>query len=122
MWLMYYKWHLRSVCNTILDYSVHCLNMSETDAKKLLMDGDFQQQAEADGKWRRVKLTQVQLCCYYTGFTEIYDLREELKNSMGDKFDLKAFHEKFLSYGSAPVKYIAELMKKLTKLEIKFSS
>jgi uncharacterized protein (DUF885 family) len=29
---------------------------------------------------------------------------------MGDKFDLKKFHEKFLSYGSAPVKYIKELM------------
>ncbi len=112
MWLMYYKWHLRSVCNTILDYSVHVLNMSEADAKKLLVDGAFQQQAEADGKWRRVKLSQVQLCCYYTGFTEIYDLREDLKKSAGDTLDLKAFHEKFLSYGSAPVKYIGELMRK----------
>ncbi len=111
-WLMYYKWHLRSVCNTILDYSVHVLNMSEQDAKKLLVEGAFQQQAEADGKWRRVRLTQVQLCSYYTGFTEIYDLREELKKSQGSAFDLKTFHEKFLSYGSAPVKYIGELMRK----------
>ena len=110
MWLMYYKWHLRSVCNTILDYSVHVLNMSEEDARKLLVEGDFQQDAEAAGKWRRVKLTQVQLCSYYTGFTEIYELREQQKKVLGDKFDLKAFHEKFLSYGSAPVKYISELM------------
>lgn len=110
MWLMYYKWHLRSVCNTILDYSVHVLNMSEEDAKKLLIDGAFQQEAEAAGKWRRVKLTQVQLCSYFTGFTEIYELREELKKKEGDQFDLKKFHEKFLSYGSAPVKYIKELM------------
>jgi uncharacterized protein (DUF885 family) len=29
---------------------------------------------------------------------------------MGDKFDLKQFHEKFLSYGSAPVKYIRRMM------------
>ncbi len=110
MWLMYYKWHLRSVCNTILDHDVHVNNMSEADAMKLLMDGDFQQSAEAQGKWRRVKLTQVQLASYFTGFTEIYDLREEIKKELGDKFDLKAFHEKFLSYGSAPVKYIRELM------------
>ena len=110
MWLMYYKWHLRSVCNTILDHDVHINNLSEADATKLLMDGDFQQTAEAQGKWRRVKLTQVQLASYFTGFTEIYELREEVKKMMGDKFDLKAFHEKFLSYGSAPVKYIRELM------------
>jgi uncharacterized protein (DUF885 family) len=110
MWLMYYKWHLRSVCNTILDYSVHVLNMSKEDAMKLLVDDAFQQKQEAENKWKRVSLTQVQLDCYFTGFTEIYNLREEMKKKMGDKFNLKEFHEKFLSYGSAPVKYIRELM------------
>ena len=110
MWLMYYKWHLRSVCNTILDYSVHTLNMSKEEGLNLLTNEAFQQQAEAEGKWRRASLTQVQLCCYFTGFTEIYDFREELKKEMGDKFQLKTFHEQFLSYGSAPVKYIKELM------------
>jgi uncharacterized protein (DUF885 family) len=30
----------------------------------------------------------------------------------GKEFDLKKFHEQFLSYGSAPVKYIKELMMK----------
>jgi uncharacterized protein (DUF885 family) len=107
MWLMYYKWHLRSVCNTILDYSVHVKNMSEQDAMKLLVDGAFQQTAEAQGKWKRVRLTQVQLTSYYTGFTEIYELRESLKSK---DFNLKKFHEQFLSYGSAPVKYIKQLM------------
>ncbi|MGN6478427.1 MAG: DUF885 family protein, partial [Flavipsychrobacter sp.] len=52
------------------------------------------------------------LCSYFTGYTEIYELREELKKKMGNKFNLKAFHEKFLSYGSAPVKYIKEMMLK----------
>jgi hypothetical protein len=41
--------------------------------------GSFQQQAEADGKWNRVTLSQVQLCSYFTGYTEIYDFRERLK-------------------------------------------
>lgn len=110
MWLMYYKWNLRSTCNTILDYSVHTKDMSREEAMHLLMDEAFQQKTEAENKWRRVSVTQVQLCCYFTGYTEIYEFREELKKQMGDKFDLKKFHEKFLSYGSAPVKYIKELM------------
>lgn len=110
MWLMYYKWNLRATCNTILDYSVHTKDMSKEDALNLLVNEAFQQQAEAEGKWKRVSLTQVQLCSYFTGYTEIYDFREELKKIKGDKFNLKAFHEKFLSYGSAPVKYIKELM------------
>ncbi|PBQ34962.1 DUF885 domain-containing protein [Sphingobacteriaceae bacterium] len=110
MWLMYYKWNLRSTCNTILDYSVHAKNMEKQEALDLLTKEAFQQKAEAEGKWRRVTLSQVQLCSYFTGFKEIYELREDLKAKQKDKFDLKVFHEKFLSYGSAPVKYIRELM------------
>ena len=112
MWLMYYKWHLRSVCNTILDYSIHVNNMTEKEALNLLIHEAFQQEAEAKGKYKRVSLTQVQLCSYFTGFTEIYDLRESLKNKQGKNFNLKQFHEQFLSYGSAPVKYISEAMLK----------
>jgi len=115
MWLMYYKWHLRTVCNTILDYSVHVLNIQEEEAKKLLIDGAFQQKAEADGKWTRVKLSQVQLCSYFTGYSEIYALRNELQQKAGSQFNLKKFHEEFLSYGSAPVKYIRDLMLKVTQ-------
>lgn len=110
MWLMYYKWNLRATCNTILDYGIHVLNMSEEDAMNLMVNEAFQQQKEASNKWRRATLTQVQLCSYFTGFREIYDLREEIKRLQGANFNLKKFHEKFLSYGSAPVKYIRELM------------
>lgn len=112
MWLMYYKWNLRTTCNTILDYGVHVNDLSKEGALDLLTNQAFQQKAEAEGKWKRVSVTQVQLCSYFTGFKEIYDFREELKKKEGDKFNLKQFHEKFLSYGSAPVKYIKELMTK----------
>jgi len=118
MWLMYSKWHLRVVCNTILDYSVHALNMSKEDAMDLLMNQAFQEQAEADGKWRRATLSQVQLCSYFTGFTEIYDLRSELKEMQGEAFNLKDFHEEFLSYGSSPVRYIRQLMLSIQEQDI----
>jgi uncharacterized protein (DUF885 family) len=110
LWLMYYKWHLRSVINTILDYSVHVNNISEEDALKLMIEEGFQQEAEAKGKWRRATLSQVQLCSYFTGFTEIYELREEVKTKEGAQFNLRKFNEKFLSYGSSPVKFIREAM------------
>ncbi len=110
MWLMYYKWNLRAVCNTILDIGVHSRDMTKEQAMDLLTREAFQQQAEAEGKWKRVTLTSVQLCSYFTGFKEICDLREEYKKKTGNKFKLKEFHEKFLSYGSSPVKYIKQMM------------
>ena len=112
MWLMYYKWNLRTVCNTILDNSVHTRNMTKEQALNLLIKEAFQQNAEAEGKWKRATLSQVQLCSYFTGYAEIYAFREELKKKEGDGFNLKKFHEKFLSYGSAPVKNIRALMLK----------
>lgn len=112
MWLMWDKWNLRSVCNTIVDYTVHTGTMSKEQVVKMLTTEAFQQQAEAENKWKRVSVTSVQLTSYYSGYKEIIDLREAYKKKMGDKFKLKDFNEKFLSYGSAPVKYISDLMLK----------
>jgi uncharacterized protein (DUF885 family) len=112
MWLMWDKWNLRSVCNTIVDYSVHTGTMSKEQVVKMLTHEAFQQQAEADNKWKRVSVSSVQLASYYSGYKEIIDLRESYKKKMAEKYKLKDFNEKFLSYGSAPVKYISELMLK----------
>ncbi len=109
-WLIYSKWNLRSVCNTILDYGVHVRGMTEAEALDLLTRQAFQTEAEATEKWRRVQLTSVQLTSYFSGYAAILELREHLKRERGDAFELKRFHEEFLSYGSAPVRVIRELM------------
>ncbi|HVT34182.1 MAG TPA: DUF885 domain-containing protein [Nevskiaceae bacterium] len=110
MWLMYSKWNLRVVCNTILDYSLHNLDLQEADAMKLLTREAFQSQTEATGKWRRARLSVIQLDSYFAGFSAIYDFREQQKRELGRAFDLEKFHEQFLSYGSAPVGVIKQLM------------
>ncbi|MBY0557761.1 MAG: DUF885 domain-containing protein [Burkholderiaceae bacterium] len=110
MWLMYSKWNLRSVTNTILDYSVHVLGMTEQQALDLLTRQAFQTRSEAQEKWHRVQVSSVQLTSYFSGYSEIMELREQRKQALGSKFNLKDFHEQFLSYGSAPVRVIKGLM------------
>lgn len=110
MWLMYCKWNLRSVTNTILDYGVHVQGMTRPQAMDLLVRQAFQTPAEAVEKWRRVQLSSVQLASYFSGYSEIMELREQRKQALGPKFVLKDFHDQFLSYGNAPVKVIKELM------------
>ncbi len=110
MWLMWCKWNLRVVTNTILDYSVHVQGMTQAQALDLLVRQAFQTNAEANEKWRRVQLSSVQLTSYFSGYSEIMELREQRKQSLGPRFALKDFHEQFLSYGNAPVKVIRELM------------
>ncbi|QDP02351.1 DUF885 domain-containing protein [Thalassotalea sp. PS06] len=110
LWLMYYKWNLRVIMNSIIDYAIQVNGIGEQEALDMMMNEAFQEEAEARGKWRRATLSQVQLTSYFTGYSEIYDLREELKGKMGDDFNLTDFHNKFLSYGSSPVPIIREMM------------
>ncbi len=110
LWLTYYKWFLRVTSNAILDYSIHNLNMTKAQAMDLLVRQAFQETTEAEEKWNRATLTQVQLNSYYAGFEEIYGFREKLKKQQGPKFNLKKFHEQFLSYGNSPIKTIIHLM------------
>ena len=110
LWLMYGKWALRVVTNAIVDYAVHVLGLEREEAIRLLREEAFQEASEAQEKWRRATLSQVQLSTYFSGFAEIYDFREQRRTELGDRFDLRAFHNEFLGYGSAPVAVIIELM------------
>jgi uncharacterized protein (DUF885 family) len=111
LWLMWCKWNLRSVSNTILDYSVHVLGMTRDQAMDLLVRQAFQTPQEAAEKWRRAQLSSVQLSSYFSGYSDIMELRERRKEQLGGRFNLKQFHDQFLSYGNAPVKIIGELMR-----------
>jgi uncharacterized protein (DUF885 family) len=110
LWLMWCKWNLRSVSNTILDYSVHVLGMTREQAIDLLVRQAFQTPQEATEKWRRVQLSSVQLTSYFSGYSDIMELRERRKQQLGERFNLKEFHDQFLGYGNAPVRVIGQLM------------
>jgi uncharacterized protein (DUF885 family) len=110
LWLMWCKWNLRSVSNTILDYGVHVQGMTRDQAMDLLVRQAFQTQQEASEKWVRAQLSSVQLTSYFSGYSDIMELRERRKQQLGDKFDLKTFHDQFLGYGNAPVRVIGQLM------------
>jgi uncharacterized protein (DUF885 family) len=110
MWLMWMKWNLRSVLNTILDYEIQTMDLSREDAIRMMTREAFQEDTEATEKWRRASLTQVQLTSYFNGYTEITQLRDEMRAKQGAAFSVKRFNNTFLSYGNAPVRYIRELM------------
>ena len=110
LWLMHGKWLLRVVHNAILDYEVQVLNKGRDEVIEMLQTEAFQEASEATQKWRRLTLSQVQLTSYYAGYAEIYALREQMKQAQGADFNLRDWHNEFLSFGSSPVSEIAKLM------------
>ena len=110
MALINLKWYLRSVTNAIMDQAIHVDGMSRDAAMKLMIEGGFQEEREAAGKWVRAQLTSTQLSTYFVGFQEHMDLRETVREAWGDEFTLRRYHDQALSYGSPPVKYVRALM------------
>jgi uncharacterized protein (DUF885 family) len=109
------KFYLRAVCNAILDHKLHCANMSDEDAIKLMVQGAFQSEEEATAKLVRAKQTSTQLSTYFVGRMAHVRLREQVQRDLGDRFNLASYHEAVLTQGSVPMKYLPELVR--TKLK-----
>src|SRR6185369_16148433 len=59
--LMQLKFYLRAVANSILDYQMHCTQMTDDEAMKFMMDDAYQSEGEAKLKVIRAKQSSVQL-------------------------------------------------------------
>jgi uncharacterized protein (DUF885 family) len=110
MKLIQLKWYIRTVANALLDQAVHVDGMSESAAKKFLKEDAFQEEREAAGKWVRAQLTSAQLPVYFVGAREHMALRAETQQRRGADFNLKAYHDQVLSYGSPPVRFARQMI------------
>ena len=104
------KWYLRGVTNAIIDSAIHVDGMTREQAMKLMIEGGFQEEREAAGKWVRAQLTSTQLSTYFVGYQEHMELRKAVQAAWGDEFTLRRYHDQALSYGSPPVRFIRALM------------
>ncbi|HVI25206.1 MAG TPA: DUF885 domain-containing protein [Xanthomonadaceae bacterium] len=108
--LVQLKFYLRTIANAILDQGVHVDGWSREQAMRLMVHDAFQQESEAAGKWVRAQLTSAQLPTYFVGAQEQFDTRKAVEAQEGAAFDLKRYHDRVLSYGAPPVRFVRELM------------
>ena len=104
------KWYLRAVTNAIIDSAIHVDGMTREAAMKLMVEGGFQEEREAAGKWVRAQLTSAQLSTYFVGYQEHIEMRAAVEKLWGDEFTLRRYHDQALSYGSPPVRFVRALM------------
>lgn len=110
--LMQLKFYLRAVANTILDYNMHCTQMSDAEAMRFMMDDAYQSEGEAKLKLIRAKQSSVQLSTYFVGRMAHYRLRQAIESEMGDQFDLGRYHEAVLANGSISLRYLPGLVRR----------
>jgi uncharacterized protein (DUF885 family) len=108
--LVQLKFYLRTIGNAILDQGVHVDNWTREQAMDLMVRQTFQQEREAAGKWTRAQLTSAQLPTYFVGAQEHFDMRKAVEARQGAQFTLKGYHDKVLSYGAPPVRFVRQLI------------
>ena len=109
MRLINLKWYLRGITNAMIDQAIHVNNMTREEAMRLMVEGGFQEEREAAGKWTRAQLTSAQLSTYFVGAQEHWDLRRTVEKEWDSTFTLKRYHDQILSYGSPPVQFVRAL-------------
>ena len=97
----------------------------------LMVEGAWQEEDEARGKWLRARISSTQLSTYFVGSLEMWDLELEarrrlavtagataddvpaqhIRGGIGDSpgFDQRAHLERIISYGTPPVKWCRHL-------------
>ncbi|RLS51514.1 MAG: DUF885 domain-containing protein [Planctomycetota bacterium] len=109
--MMQLKFFLRSIANSILDHQMHCTEMTDDEALKLLVEDAFQGEGEARLKVIRSKQSSCQLSTYFVGRSAFMRLRRDVQRELGTNFQLGRFHEAILDLGTVPVKYMPELVR-----------
>jgi uncharacterized protein (DUF885 family) len=109
--LMQLQASLVRVCRYLAAIQLHTQGMTVEQASNLFQQEAYMDPANAEREAMRGTFDPTYLA-YTLGKLEIMKLREDYHNKLGDKFNLKAFHDQFLSYGVVPVKMIREQMLK----------
>jgi uncharacterized protein (DUF885 family) len=80
--LNHWKYYLRSTTNVLVDIGIHTAGMTEAEAIGLMVDGGFQEEGEARAKYDRARLSSTQLCTYFVGSAEMWDLERERRRRL----------------------------------------
>jgi uncharacterized protein (DUF885 family) len=115
--LIHKKIHLRSPMNALLDQRFHTAGRDEADdaalerwAMDLMCGQGFQEEAEARGKVRRAQVSSTQLSTYFVGYLELEEIHRRARETAGEGFRPREFHDRLLSFGTIPPPEVRRLL------------
>jgi uncharacterized protein (DUF885 family) len=90
-------------CRLIMDTGIHWLGWDYEQARNCLQDNTALLPATVTGETKRYVGWPGQALAYKIGELEILRLRQEASSELGDKFDIRAFHDSVLVGGPMPL-------------------
>src|SRR3569623_1100395 len=98
--LTYVMWR---ACRRVVDTGMHAMGWSRDQALAFLRDNTALSEHEITTEVDRYISWPGQALSYKLGELKIRELRAKAEKQLGEKFDLRAFHDAVLSLGSVPL-------------------
>lgn len=83
-------------CRLVVDTGMHALGWSREKAVQYLLEHTSSSQSEVESEIDRYITWPGQACAYKVGELKLKQLRKKAKDSLGPKFDVRAFHKVIL--------------------------
>ncbi len=97
-------------CRIILDIRMHRGEIVVDDAVRFLVEQTSFEEANARAEVHRYTYTPTYQFSYLLGKVLLLGLREDERRRLGDRFDLRAFHDALLRNGSIPISFQRRLL------------
>ncbi|KCZ56230.1 hypothetical protein HY29_09260 [Hyphomonas beringensis] len=90
----------------VVDTGIHSKGWTEEEAVQYFLDNAAITEAQARSEIQRYIVMPGQATSYKIGMMKIQDLRSKAEGELGDKFDIRAFHDTVLGGGALPLKVL----------------
>ncbi len=87
----------------VIDAGIHMKGWSREQARSYMRSRSFLDETSLDGEIDRYISWPGQAPSYMIGRTEILRLREEARARLGERFDIRTFHDRVLENGTVPL-------------------
>jgi uncharacterized protein (DUF885 family) len=87
----------------VIDTGIHTKSWNFEKAYSFMVENTGMSERESQYEAARMAVMPGQAVSYYIGYLKILELRERAKVELGDKFDLRKFHDAVLRTGPAPL-------------------
>jgi uncharacterized protein (DUF885 family) len=96
----------------VVDPGIHVMGWTRQQAIDFVFATGRFSEHEAESLIDRVIAIPSQLTSYDTGALEFFALRKKAEEALGPKFDIKAFHDQLLKYGSVTLPMLREIIER----------
>lgn len=97
-------------CRLVVDTGIHTKKWTREEGIKYYVDNTPNAESDAVKMVERHIVMPSQATAYKVGMNKILEVREDAKNRLGDKFDIREFHGVVLNNGAVPLNVLEDMV------------